>query len=293
MAQSELTYLGLPRELRDQIHRYLTSRDLLSLYKTCRIIHIEVVPPLQATYVLELREDIDEYAPIDRLKCTPASIREWLRRATWYISSIDPNVMVRDISHRWEIWKLMRSRLCLTELTIVYELPGTWYFRYEGQRIQDTTLETVLCDRAIASRKRLILCYQPQNEHYFDVIGDPMSLWVDMCGRLTRIMRSDAPLESLEIWLPRDLVEQQPIEYAGVTDIRSVPHSLSMDVIHELEWNRPHWILPLRKIKGLKDIRLKLYDAYEPLSQQSQPVEPLPVEGLEAFLRQQMGIPEP
>ena len=76
MAQSTSTYLGLPRELCDQIHRYLAPPDLLSLYQTCRIIHIEVLPALQATYVLQLRESIDEYASINRLKSIPASIRE-------------------------------------------------------------------------------------------------------------------------------------------------------------------------------------------------------------------------
>lgn len=293
MAQLASTYLRLPRELRDQIHGYLTSPDLLSLYRTCRSIQIEIPPLLQAIYVLELREDVDEHAPIDRLKCMPAAIREWLRRATWYVSSIGPSLMVRDTSHRREIWQLMRSRLCLTELTIVYELPGTWYFRSEDQWIQDTTLEMVLCDKAIASRKRLVICYQPQNADNYSVMNEQLALWVDMCGRLSRIMESDASLESFEIWLPRDMFEQQPIEYDEVTNLRSARDSMSTDIIQGLEWNRPHWILPLKRIKGLKDIRLKLYEAYEPLSQQSQPVEPLPVEGLEAFLRQQMGMPEP
>lgn len=291
MAQSASAYLRLPRELRDQIHGYLTSLDLLSLRKTCRITHIEVIPLLQTTYVLEIRKDIDQSTRIERLKCMPASTREWLRRATWYMSSTDGTHMVRDISHRRETWELMRSRLCLTELTVVFELPGTQFLIRHGRWIHDRTLQTVLCDRAIASRKRLILSYgpRPQVLVYPRVIGDPMALWVDTCGTLSRTMEADASIESLELWIPRDVIEQQPIEYAEVTSMNSEQHWLSP----KIEWHKPSRILPFKQIKGLKDLRLKLYDASEPLSQQSRPLEPLPVEGLEAFLRQQMGIPEP
>lgn len=286
MAQSASTYLRLPNELRDQIHGYLASLDLLALRETCRITHFEVIPFLQTTYVLEIREDVDESTRIERLKCMPASTREWLRRATWYIASTDSTSMVGDTSHRREIWESMRSRLYLTDLTIFYELPAFQYLLSGGQWNQDRTLEMVFYDTTIVSRKRLTLCYQPR--HSLEHFSDPMSLWVDTCGRISRIMAADASIASLELWLPRDVVEQHPIEYAEVTRIHSEQHWSQ-----KMEWHKPYWTRPLMRIKGLKDLSLKLYDASEPLSQQSRPVEPLPVEGLEAFLRQKMGIPDP
>ena len=187
----------------------------------------------------------------------------------------------------------MRSRLGLTELTIVYKMPWLWHFAWHEQQTQNTPLEMVLCDGAVASRKRLIVCHQPQDDTHFDMVYDPMSLWRSMCGRLTKIMESGAPVESLEIWLDREDFKQQPIEYAEVTDLRSAEDAEFVNFIKDLEWQKPYWILPLRQIKSLKDLRFKLHNASEPLSQQSRPVEPLPVVGLEAFLRQQMGIPEP
>ena len=61
----------------------------------------------------------------------------------------------------------------------------------------------------------------------------------------------------------------------------------------ELEWQKPHWILPLLEIKGLKDLKLRLYNAYEPLSQQSQAVDTETLMELELFLCQKMGIRQP
>lgn len=291
MAQSAYPYLGLPRELRDWIHKYLAPPDLLSLYQTCRIIHIEVLPLLQSRYVMVVREDVGKAARIERLSCIPASMCEWLRRTIWYVTLADSTSMVVEKLHRREICRLMRARLCLTELTIVYELLGSQSLLFGVQWDQDRTLEMLFCDKAVASRKRLILSYQPRN--FKEGLSDPMSQWVHICTRLAGIMEAGPFVESLEIWLPHHLIELQPIEYAEVADVQFIRDSSSEKLTRELEWHRPHWILPLKRIKGLKDIRLRLYDASEPLSQQSRPVKPLLVEGLEAFLRQEMGIPEP
>ncbi|KAL8861432.1 MAG: hypothetical protein Q9178_002305 [Gyalolechia marmorata] len=140
-------------------------------------------------------------------------------------------------------------------------------------------------DRGLPQCKTLtIYCsvgVRPRSNKYFGGNGEE---WRDVCNLLARDMRNGSSLEHLEIWVPGCIFDVSQNEASNLDRRRYQADFLGFDRSNLQEYRDASWLKVLQTILSLKSIKYMVWNDQERPSQQSVPVKPLGVAGLDIDL---------
>ncbi|KAL8926775.1 MAG: hypothetical protein Q9172_001651 [Xanthocarpia lactea] len=139
-------------------------------------------------------------------------------------------------------------------------------------------------DRGLPHCKTLTICcsagQRTRSNNYF---GGNCMEWTLVCSRLASEMKHGSSLEHLEIWVPGCIFDVDQNESSGLRRQKNEDF-LGFDRSNPQKYRDASWFQRLQRIPSLKSIKHMVWNDQERPSQQSVPVKPLGVEGLDIYL---------
>lgn len=139
-------------------------------------------------------------------------------------------------------------------------------------------------DRGLPHCKTLTICCSARHctRWYKYFSGNDLE-WSAVCNILARKMRHGSSLEHLEIWVPRCIFDVDQNESSDLDRRKNEGDFLGLSRSYPQKYHDSALIKLLQTIPGLKSIKHMVWNDRERPSQQSVPVKPLGVEGLDIY----------
>ncbi|KAK3169336.1 hypothetical protein OEA41_008719 [Lepraria neglecta] len=233
------------------------------------------------------------HSAVTRLQQISVQARRSLRKASLIVAS--PSKYHEEVVERMGTpLKFLRTSLALRDLTVIFDIfedypasTGGGFLGSNSIKCQSTRRlwhpirRLMLQNVGLLACKTLVLRYS----HRDDVVGyEALRDFAFMCESIGQTMRKGSYLENLKIAFP------PPFWEYGIDHVDSsalVVAAETWDAVTSLNalvsWEHLYWLLPLTRIKGLRSIKVTLYDRLSTAGA-SQELKPAQVDGLQAFL---------
>ncbi|KAL8913454.1 MAG: hypothetical protein Q9171_001747 [Xanthocarpia ochracea] len=158
--------------------------------------------------------------------------------------------------------------------------------RAETRVLKKTQLLAILeADRGLPHCKTLTICCSAwQRTRWNRYFGGNGLEWTAVCNMLVGEVRHSSSLEHLEIWIPGCIFHVDQNKSSGLRRRKIGEEFLGLGRSKPQEYRDASWLKALQTIPSLKSIKHMVWNDRERPSQQSVPVKPFGVEGLDVYL---------